>query len=442
MSAKASLQKSLSIGLTAGVTALWLMAVVASGLVAQHEMNEVFDSALEETAQRILPLAVTDILSREAGTGLQRAPSLKDHDEYLTYLVRDSAGNRLLQSHDVNLNAFGDRPVEGFSSTASHRIYGASAVSETIFIEVAEPLAHRREAAWESAVALLTPIVFLIPVSLLGTWLTVRFTLRRVVVFRESIEARGAGDLSPVTMEQLPEELEPIALSVNRLLERLRRALDAERSFTANSAHELRTPLATALAQVQRLKAELSESGPRKKAGQVEASLQSLARLSEKLLELAKAEGGGVLSEQPQDLIPALHTVVSDYQRREPGRIQLELPEVSVNSLLDPDAFAILLTNLIENALKHGSSDHPVAVSLTSDGTLRVVNAGEIVAPGDLARLQTRFMRSKTEAVGAGLGLAIVEAIAAGANIQLHLRSPATAREDGFEAELNVMVDR
>ena len=70
MAIRTSLQKTLGIGLTLGVTLLWLLGVTASGLVAQHEMNEVFDSALEETAQRILPLAVTDILNRENGAGV------------------------------------------------------------------------------------------------------------------------------------------------------------------------------------------------------------------------------------------------------------------------------------------------------------------------------------------------------------------------------------
>ena len=129
MTTRTSLQKTLGIGLTLGVTLLWLLGVTASGLVAQHEMNEVFDSALEETAQRILPLAVTDILNRENGAGNQKAPALKDHDEYLTYLVRDEAGNILLQSHDADPGVFSRTPAEGFSDTLTHRLYGVSAVS-------------------------------------------------------------------------------------------------------------------------------------------------------------------------------------------------------------------------------------------------------------------------------------------------------------------------
>lgn len=438
MTNRTSLQKSLGIGLTLGVTLLWLLGVTASGLVAQHEMNEVFDSALEETAQRILPLAVTDILNRENGARNQRTPALKDHDEYLTYLVRDGQGSLLLQSHDADTRVFATLPREGFSNTSTHRIYGVSAVSDTIYLEVAEPLDHRREAALEAGLALLMPLIFLIPVSLLGIWWIVRLSLRQVIEFQQSIESRGAGDLSPVAGDRLPREFEPIAIAVNRLLERLHRALEAERSFTANSAHELRTPLATALAKVQRLKGQVHSDQLKSNVGEIEEALRSLSMLSGKLLELAKAEGGGAVTPDWHNLVPILELIFRDFEAQVPGRIILTLPENEVNSFLDPDAFAILVRNLIENAVKHGSPTQPVEVSMRNDGTLRVCNGGDIVPPQQLALLRNRFARAKTDAPGSGLGLAIADAIATGAGMTLHLRSPATGRQDGFEAELNV----
>lgn len=160
--------------------------------------------------------------------------------------------------------------------------------------------------------------------------------------------------------------------------------------------------------------------------------------LSGKLLELAKAEGGGALSQSQRDLVPILAMIVRDFEDQAPGRIALSLPERKVNSFLDPDAFAILVRNLIENALKHGSPGQPVEVSLNDKGVFRVCNGGEIVQPEQLALLRNRFARAKTDATGAGLGLAIADAIAKGAGMTLHLRSPATGRQDGFEAELDV----
>jgi two-component system OmpR family sensor kinase len=440
MKPAASLQKRLGLGLTLGISVLWLIATAIAGVVVQHELNEAFDSALEETAQRILPLAVLEIVNREEPRALQHIASLQAHNEYLTYLVRDNHGNTLLQSHDADPALFNAQPLEGFSTTATHRLYAASALRETVFIEVAEPLAHRREAAWETSLALLLPLLLLIPLSLFGTWLWVRLSLRTVLAYRRAIETRGAGDLSPIKAAQLPAEINPLADAVNHLMERLRRALEAERSFTANSAHELRTPLAATLAQVQRLRREAPDGPLQERAAQIEASLRELARLSEKLMQLAKAEGGSLLSETPQDLLPLLVHVVDDLRRTAGVPLHLQLPSMeAVLVTIDPDAFAILLRNLIENAMKHGASDQPIEVSLSSTALLRVVNAGPVVPPALLAQLSGRFVRGNSQAEGSGLGLAITAAIAQGVGARLQLASPAPGKADGFAVSVQFL---
>lgn len=437
MKATISLQRRLVYGLTLGITLLWLVATVVSGLVVQRELNEAFDSAMQETAQRLLPLAVLDILNREETGTPQRVASLNTQQGGFTYLVRDSQDAVLLQSLGADPSVFAAQPIQGFATTATHRLYGASALSGTLFMQIAEPLAHRREAAWDAAIALLLPLLFLIPVSLLGIWLLVRFSLRSVLSYRHAIEARGAGNLSPIYIEKLPAEIEPVADAVNRLIERLQHALEAERRFTANSAHELRTPLATTLAQVQRLRHEAPEGPLQVRATQIEVSLRELSRLSEKLMQLAKAEGGGLLSEEPQDLAVLLTHVVQDLPHADGISIELTLPSTgSVLSRIDPDAFAILVRNLIENALKHGARDGPIEVHLSKDALLRIVNGGSVVPAVDLARLSRRFVRGASQAEGFGLGLAIVSAIADGVGAELTLTSPATGREDGFEASV------
>lgn len=437
MKSSSSLQKRLGLGLTLGMTLLWLGATVSAWLVVQHELDEAFDSALEETAQRILPLAVLEISNREAPREAQHVATLKMHKEYLTYLVRDAKGEILMQSHDANPKIFNKQPSEGFSTTKKYRLYGASALRETLFIEIAEPLGHRREAAREALFALLLPLLALIPISLLGTWLFVRISLRSVLAYRHAVEARGAGNLSPINVARLPAEIDPLADAVNHLLERLRKALEAERSFTANSAHELRTPLATTLAQIQRLRHEAPEGPLRLRAEKIENSLRELARLSEKLMQLAKAEGGGLLSEVPQDLIPLLAHVVDEWNHSSGQRIELRLPsQASVYSAIDPDAFGILLRNLIENALKYGAADQPIEVSLTDQALLRVVNGGRAVPEPVLQQLTERFVRGHSEVSGSGLGLAIAKTIVQGIGASMTLASPATGREEGFEVNV------
>lgn len=419
---------------------MWLLATGAAGLVVRHELDEAFDSALQETAQRLLPLAVTDLFERANGNAPRRVAPLAEHEEYLTYILRDRVGDVLLHSHDADTTIFPASPAVGFRETATHRIYGESAVSGTYFIEVAEPLDHRQEAAAEALLALAGPVVVLLPASILWVWWFVRRSMRPVLTLGSQIEMRGGGDLSPLTARGLPGEIEPIAHSVNRLMERLKRTLDAERSFTANAAHELRTPIAGALAGTQRLIADAPAGPTRERARAVEESLRRLARLSEKLLQLAKAEGGGLLSESANDLGPILLHLVEEFRRSDAMRPRLHLSvseQAALQSRLDGDAFAILMRNLIENAVGHSPPGTPVEI-VAGDGHVRVANEGPVLPPAALARLKGRFARGETEANGSGLGLAIAEAIASGAGGRLTLRSPATGRVDGFEARLDL----
>ncbi len=434
MKATPSLQKELIIGLTLGMVLLWLVATLISGLVVRHKLDETFDSAMQETAQRLLPLAVIDILNRDNPSTPQRVASLNTQREGFSYQVRDQAGRVLLQSLGAEASVFDTGITQGFSTTATHRLYSASALRDTLFLQIAEPLAHRREAALSAAMALLLPLLILIPLSLLGIWLLVRFSLRGVSAYRQALEARGPGNLSPIYQESLPAEIMPIADAVNRLIERLQSALETERRFTANSAHELRTPLAAALAHTQRLHKEVPEGSLRVRATQIEDSLNNLSRLTEKLLQLAKAEGGGLWSEVPQDLALVLQHVVQDMQRNSVMPVNLSLPLTgSVWSFVDPDAFAILVRNLLENAIKHGAQNRPIEVSLSSEACLRVVNEGALVPKARLQNILQRFVRGDTRAEGYGLGLAIVSMIAQGIAAELTVASPATGRSDGFE---------
>lgn len=466
MRAPASLQGRLALWLTLGAVVLWGLALVSAGQQLRREMDQVFDSALEETGQRLLPLAVVEIIGRDedddgepdedewepgddaddpGDARAQSVATLRAHDEYFTYLVRDASGRVLIRSHQADLAVFPPYAGMGFAETATHRIYSDAALQGTITISVAEPLAHRRQTERELLLRLALPLLLIVPFSLIGVWLAVRTAMAPVQRFRIGIEARSGTDLSPISDAGLPSEFRPNARAVNRLLARLRNALEAERSFTANSAHELRTPVAAALAQVQRLVIEAPDEPTRARARQVEAALQRLARLSEKLMQLARAEGGRLQAEAPADLVPVLRLLATEMGRDPAHPVVLELPGAPVMAPIDPDAFAILVRNLIENAQRHGqgkgtdagsggAAPEPVQVALSPAGVLRVSNAGPAVPPEQLSRLLRPFERGTTSANGSGLGLAIAHAIASGSGGTLELRSPASGRTDGFEA--------
>ncbi|MCC7319642.1 MAG: HAMP domain-containing histidine kinase [Rubellimicrobium sp.] len=411
---------------------MWALAAGVTANRLQGRMDRVFDAALEETGQRLLPMAVRDIVNRDADdTPDQGVATLRDHDEYLTWIVRDAAGAVLLRSHRADPSVFPPYSGIGLADTATHRIYSDSALRGSLTIAVAEPLAHRRAMAWEALRGLALPLAILLPFSVLAIWAALRIALRPLDGFRRAIAARGAGDLSPVATDGLPVEFRPNAAAVNHLLDRLRQTLEAERSFTANAAHELRTPVAAALAQVQRLVLETGEGNTRARGQQIETALRRLARLSEKLLHLARAEGGGLSAGGPADLGPILRMVIRDFGG---ARIAAAMPDRPVMVAIDPDAFAILARNLIENALIHGGTDEAVVLELAPDGTFSVTNTGPVVPAEVLARLARPFARGESKADGAGIGLAIARTIAISAGGNLILTSPRPGRADGFSA--------
>ena len=441
MIAPKSLQWRLSLWLGLGIALVWAVAAAVTAQNLRHEMDEVFDSALAETGQRLLPLAVRDIIGRDSDDAAsQSVATMREHDEHFTYVVRNAEGQVLLRSHKADPAIFPPFSGMGFSDTPTHRLYSDAALQGTITITVAEPQTRRRAVAREVLVGLARPLALIVPLSLIGVWAVVRLSTTSLRRFRSEIERRGAGDLTAVPAGDLPSEIQPVAQAVNQLLERLRRALEAERSFAANSAHELRTPVAAALAQAQRLIIETTDAAVRKRARDIEVALRRLSGLSEKLMQLARAEGGRLHGAEPVDTSAILRTIVDELTANAgaAGPIELALPDAPVLSRIDPDAFAIQMRNLIENALKHGSQTEPVRVTLSMDGLLRVTNAGPAVPQDLLARLLNPFERGGAQAQGAGLGLAIAKAIATGTGSSLELISPREGQVDGFEARLRI----
>lgn len=146
-----------------------------------------------------------------------------------------------------------------------------------------------------------------------------------------------------------------------------------------------------------------------------------------------------MVAERPRDMAAILAALIDDLGRDlRPGRIVLTLPDTPVPSRLDPDAFAVLARNLVENALLHGAPDTAVAVALTPAGTLQVINDSAPLPAATLARLTKRFERNGSRAAGSGLGLTIARSIAVTIERDLRLVSPLPGQERGFRVEVDI----
>ncbi|WP_193336942.1 sensor histidine kinase [Devosia beringensis] len=447
MKRRPSIALRLALGLTTGMALLWIGAAAISVSVMQHELNEAYDDSLEQSAQRLLPLAVHDLRERGDGGRLIVGADAEGgddddgparpvpHDSSFTYVVFDSLGDIVLRDqHAADVALPSDLP-DGFADMDGQRIFGLT--DRTGFsILIVETSDRRLNGLMDAISALGFPLLALLPLMAGGVWLAMRLALRPLEALRRDIAKRDSKNLEPLLSDGHPAELAPIAEAVGALMSRLKSALDAERSFAARSAHELRTPIAGALAQTQQLAAELGNGPGAARLADIEAALKKLAKLSEKLLQLARVEAGFARSDREADLLPVLNMVVHDFNASTlwHDRVHVDAAAGSLVAAIDPDAFAIALRNLVENALKHGAAGQPVQVIVADPGAVRVINQGSLVGAADLARLGQPFARGDTAADGSGLGLSIARTILEQAGGSLALHSPPSGTVDGFEA--------
>ncbi len=436
----------LAIGLAALTGLLWLGAAAISGHVTRDELNEAFDESMRQSALRLLPLAIhdrrepSDKHDDDEADEAPRISGLEAKNELYAYLVRDRRGHIVLATADAPDFAGLTQVPEGYSDYEHRRVYSLTDRRSGFNIIVIERDDHRAHALASSAWGHVLPLAALIPLIIIGIWFAIRLAMRPVEALSQDIAKRDRRDLSPLAQSHHPVELVSIAEAVDGLLGRLRDALDAERAFAASSAHELRTPVAGALAQVQRLAIELEGNPARARIAEIETSLHHLSRLSEKLLQLSRLGAGFAQTDKPTDLEPILKLVLRDYDSavRSSGRVRLDLDDTRpLTAPVNGDAFAIALTNLIENALKHGEPDETITIAAGPGPVVKLVNRGRIVPEETLCRLGEPFMRGATEAAGTGLGLSIARAIAEQTGGRFTLHSPARGHEDGFEAVLD-----
>ena len=368
----------------------WLATIALSAAVLNHEMNEMFDeelSALVETTVLFLDTAPHGSFPRTLGV------ETNDGERVLRILAPDqpaAAAPWAVLSRD------------GFHDAAGWRILRQTA--EGAVIEAAHATTWRREEMLEAASALILLALPLIAVLLWGLRHIVAGATRPVARLADAVDGRNPDDLSPVGAAGLPLELRPLAKAFDSYLTRIGALRQVERDFVANAAHELRTPLASLRGHL-----ELS-SDPDSVAAVV--TVDALTRRVERLLQLSRLEAGVGIGRGPSDLIRILRLLIDEVRPR--ARQPIRFDDSDLGSLLvaaDADALAILLRNLIENALEHGSGE--VRLRVTPDGALTIENPTlNNTLPA------ARFDRGK-QSTGTGLGLSIVNSLANAMGVKL-----------------------
>ena len=439
-----SMKRRLLLSLTGAIGALWISGVVMTAFMIRHEIDEVFDSALQETAQRILPLAAYD-LSRRGEDEQERVrlgrSTAEDHKESILYQVRDPAGRVLLRSHDAPERPFSAPMKRGHFDDGERRYFTEWSADGSLVIQVAELPHERAEAVRALWLGLLVPLLFVLPIAAVAVRATVNRVIEPVRHLQQELGARNGAHLDPLDGKGLPAELAPVANDVNRLLSRLSLALESERAFASNSAHELRNPIAAAQAQAELLADAAEDEEQRRRAEGLKVTLATLNRRIEALLQLARTESGMALARESMSLRDLVELLMDDWLRKPQCMNRIRFDNSAVDPILitaNADALGIAIENLIGNAVKHSPEGTPITVRLGPGAVLSVVNDGSLMGADDVARLKQRFARGFSGATdGSGLGLYIADTIARQSGARLDLYSPARGQNIGFEAVLS-----
>ena len=278
--------------------------------------------------------------------------------------------------------------------------------------------------AGESAVQIMAPLLSL--VAAVGALLAygLRRGLEPLDHAARDVAARSATSLQPIPTDDVPEELSPLVVAISGLMARLDEAFTAQRRFLADAAHELRTPL-TALRLQQQLLARAPDEASRREAlVALEQGIERSQRLIEQLLQVSRAEPDGEpLHLEPVDLDALTMEVVSSLSPKA-DRLGIDLGAglpTGARVAADRNHVEVLLTNLVDNALRYTPKGGVVDVCTAIDGDaveLVVTDTGPGIPEAERERVFDRFYRGEKATVlardtgGSGLGLAIVKAIA------------------------------
>ncbi|GAA4337228.1 ATP-binding protein [Pigmentiphaga soli] len=415
---------SLRARLLAFLLAAIFLAALVQGLVAYQgalaQADEVFDYQLQRTA---LSLAEGNpILGTAPGDPFGGGSG----DVVIQIWTPD--GIRLFRS--APNRTLPNRTVLGFSTLeadgATYRVFSLQTRQQVI--QVAQDMALRTGMARALALRAVWPIAAIAPLLMLVVWWVVSRSLAPVDRTRRQLAARRPDDLAAVSEAGLPDEVRPLVHELNLLLGRVREAFAAQQRFVSDAAHELRSPLTALTLQVQALQRASDDAARRQAVERLATGIARAAALVEQLLALARQEAGSDAPPAEVDLDAAVRQALSDVlplaqaRRIDLGVVRSDAARVRGHA----DALAILLRNLLDNAIKYSPESGQVDVSVQADPAgprVTIEDSGPGIPPEERDRVFDRFYRaaSGASAGGSGLGLAIARTIATrhGADILL-----------------------
>lgn len=430
MSRSYSLRRRLVWLLSTAVAAIWLLSALVVYQRAHHEADELLDAQLIQVADTLLAIVAGGEVKHFVKEFHKHASDYSVPIAFEVWRSKDGKTRRLITSpgHD----GFESGMAPGFSEQrhldAYWRLYTVQDDDDKYRVVVGQSHAARENLAREVGLSLLIPALVALPLMALAVWWGVGRILRPVDTVARQVEALDAQALAPLDESSaLPQEIAPLRSALNALIRRINEAFDNERRFTADAAHELRTPLAALKVQAQvALRAQTIDSQQHALA-QVIAGVDRMTHLVEQLLTLARVDPS-TQDSVPLPLDPAgiVATVSEELLPQAQRRGQTLAVETATGCriAIAPAWLQVAVRNLIDNAVHYAGEGARIEVRLTRDGmgcAITVADDGPGVAPALRSQLGARFVRGEVDNEGCGLGLSIVARIATLAHARFEL---------------------
>lgn len=419
-----SLQGRLLTLVLGAMAVVWLGAAAAIWFDARHELDELLDSHLAQAAALLVA---------------QQTHSPEDEDEEEKERTAEDAlvpsryarrvafqvwheGRLVLHSPSASLEPL-TTLEQGFETRrigdTTWRIHAARGAERDVRVYVAEQTDSRSSILLALLRSMLWPMALALPLLALLAWWAVRQGLLPLQRLSAGLAQRPPQSLEEVRLDDPPAEMKPLVTALNGLFARIAALLESERRFTADAAHELRTPITAIRAQAQVALGSVDSDERRHALLATLEGCDRATRLVEQLLTLARLEATPSSGTVQTDLGRVARQVVADLAGgaiANDQSIELDAPE---HCLLGADEtlLAVLLRNLVDNAIRYSprSSRIRIAASQTPEATtLRVDDSGPGLTEAQLARLGERFFRVPgSDQPGSGLGWSIARRIAA-----------------------------
>jgi signal transduction histidine kinase len=404
----------------------WSVALAALWLYVKHSESSIADKGLKNFATRILQAMPANTDTRFPEHGDPPKASSLSVDPKLAFQVWVDQTRMVAHTPGAPLTALKPDFVDGFASLMvggdRWRVYSVSDVTHRKFVQVGRlqselDLELRHKAL--VALGLLTVLVCFVG---LLTFLAVKRSLRPVVALEDTLRRRARFDLTPLSTDALPTELQPLVKAFNHVLVQLDEAVENERRFIGDAAHELRTPLAALQAQAHVALHARSVAEKDDAIGKLITVAERNSRLSEQLLDLARLNAGenapqrecADLSELALHVAREFEVFAETHQRK----LTLDLAPAPLSCNIDE--IGILLRNLVDNALRYTQQNGRVRIRCGCAHTdagpaahVEVADDGPGVPAGEHDAVFRRFHRVPGNGGrGSGIGLSLVAGIA------------------------------